>query len=78
LDEALHLVGVGLAGFLDLGGAWYADQPARVGGDIGAGLRLGATRATGTNVGRLDLAYRFGEGWSGDRWVLSLGRSYTF
>lgn len=78
LDEVLHLVGIGLAGFLDLGGAWYGDQSARVGGDVGAGLRLGATRATGTNVGRLDLAYRFGEGWSGGRWVLSLGRSYTF
>jgi hypothetical protein len=78
LDEVLHLLGVGLAGFLDWGGAWYTDQPMRSGGDVGAGLRLGATRATGPNVGRLDVAYRFGDGWTGRRWVLSVGRSYTF
>lgn len=78
VDEVLHLVGIGLAGFLDYGGAWYPDEPARLGGDVGLGLRLGATRATGANVGRLDLAYKFGDGWSGSRWVFSLGRSYTF
>jgi hypothetical protein len=84
VDEVLHLMGIGLAGFLDFGGAWYGDQPARAGGDVGIGLRLGATRATGANVGRLDLAYRFGDEWSvaeggrGNRWVLSFGRSYAF
>ncbi len=78
VDEVLHLVGIGLAGFVDYGGAWYADEPARLGGDVGLGLRLGATRATGANVGRFDLAYQFGDGWSGGRWVFSLGRSYTF
>jgi hypothetical protein len=84
VDEVLHLLGIGLAGFVDFGGAWYADEPARAGGNVGLGLRLGATRATGANVGRLDLSYRFGDEWSladgasGHRWVLSLGRSYTF
>ncbi|MBI2072341.1 MAG: hypothetical protein HYT81_04770 [Gemmatimonadetes bacterium] len=84
VDEVLHLLGIGVAGFLDFGGAWYADQPARAGGDVGIGLRLGATRATGANVGRFDLAYRFGDEWSiadggsGHRWVLSFGRSYSF
>lgn len=80
VDEVLHLLGVGLAAFLDYGGAWYADEPAHAGGAVGLGLRLGATRATGTNVGRLDLAYRFGEVWRGGgrRWVVSLGRAYAF
>lgn len=81
VDEVLHLLGVGLAGFVDYGGAWYADEPARAGGNVGLGLRLGATRATGTNVGRFDLAYRFGEEWrddGGGRWVFSFGRSYAF
>ncbi len=84
VDELVHLLGIGLAGFVDFGGAWYADQPARAGGDVGIGLRLGATRATGANVGRFDLAYRFGDEWSvadggsGHRWVLSVGRSYGF
>ena len=84
VDEVLHLMGIGVAAFVDYGGAWYADEPTRAGGDVGIGLRLGATRATGANVGRLDLAYRFGDEWSvaeggsGRRWVLSFGRSYAF
>lgn len=77
-DEVVGLLGVGFAAFFDYGGAWYGDQSARLGGDVGLGLRLGATRATGSNVGRVDLAYRFGRGWSGSRWVLSVGRSYAF
>ncbi|GBD31845.1 Outer membrane protein assembly factor BamA [bacterium HR33] len=77
-DEVVGLLGVGFAAFFDYGGAWYRDQPARLGGNVGLGLRLGATRATGSNVGRIDLAYRFGQGWSGSRWVVSVGRSYTF
>lgn len=81
VDEVLHLLGVGFAAFVDYGGAWYADEPARAGGNVGLGLRLGATRATGTNVGRFDLAYRFGDEWRDDgrgRWVVSLGRAYAF
>lgn len=84
VDEVWHLLGIGLAAFLDYGGAWYADELPRAGGDVGMGLRLGATRATGANVGRFDLSYRFGDEWSladgasGHRWVLSLGRSFTF
>jgi hypothetical protein len=78
VDEVLHLLGIGGAVFADYGGAWYDDESPRAGGDVGLGLRLGATRATGPNVGRLDLAYRFGDGWSGGRWVVSFGRSYSF
>lgn len=77
-DEMAGLLGVGFAVFFDYGGAWYADQPARLGGNVGLGLRLGATRSTGSNVGRIDLAHRFGSGWRGSRWVVSVGRSYTF
>ena len=78
VDEVLHLLGVGFAAFADYGGAWYANESPRAGGDVGLGLRLGATRSTGPNVGRLDLAYRFGDGWSGSRWVVSFGRAYEF
>jgi hypothetical protein len=77
-DALFHLVGVGLAGFVDYGGAWYPDQSPRVGGNVGLGLRMGGTTSTGPNVGRLDLAYRFGEGWSGKRWVVSFGQAYEF
>jgi hypothetical protein len=78
-DALLDLLGIGVAAFVDFGGAWYEDQAARLGGDAGIGLRLGlGPKSTGTNVVRFDIAYRFGEGWSGDRGVLSVGRAFEF
>lgn len=90
VDEVMGLLGVGVAAFADYGGAWYTGgesrpgalgvpaEPRRFGGDVGLGLRLGATRSTGQNVGRMDLAYRFGEGFEGGRWVFSFGRGFAF
>ncbi len=78
IDEVLSVFGVGFAAFLDYGGAWYGDEPARKGGNVGFGLRLGPTRATGTNLGRFDVAYKFGDGVTGGRWVFSFGRSFTY
>jgi hypothetical protein len=77
-DALLDLFGLGVAGFLDYGGAWYPDESPRVGGNVGLGLRMGGTTSTGPNVGRLDVAYRFGDGWSGSRWVVSLGQAFEF
>lgn len=78
-DALFDVLGVGVAGFLDYGGAWYRDQPLRLGGDAGIGLRLGlGARSTGTNVVRFDLACRFGEGAAGSRVVLSIGRAFEF
>ncbi len=78
IDEVAGLLGLGFAAFFDYGGAWYADQPSRLGGDVGLGLRIGATRSSGHNVGRIDLGYRFGEGFSGNRWALAFGRGFAF
>ncbi len=78
IDELVGLLGIGLAAFLDVGGAWYADQPRRLGGDVGVGLRVGATRASGTNVMRIDIGYRFGEGFEGGAWAVSFGRGFAF
>jgi len=78
VDEIIGLLGLGLAGFVDYGGAWFTDQSSRFGGDVGAGLRFGATRATGSNIGRLDFAYRFGDGFDGNRFVVSFGRGFVF
>jgi len=78
IDEVLGMLGVGFAAFVDYGGAWFRDEPRRVGGDVGFGLRLGATRATGPNVGRIDLAYKFGDYIEGKRWVVSFGRGFAF
>jgi hypothetical protein len=78
VDEVAGLFGLGVAAFLDYGGAWYGDEPPRVGGDVGVGLRIGATRATGANVGRIDLAYKFGDGVGERRWTVSVGRSVVY
>jgi hypothetical protein len=81
LDEVLGLLGIGFSAFLDYGGAWYAGQPRRTAGNVGLGLRVGATRATGQNVGGFDIAYRFGdllERQDLSRWVFLFGRGYSF
>jgi hypothetical protein len=78
VDEVIGLLGIGFAAFVDYGGAWYDDQSSRLGGDIGFGLRIGATRATGANVGRIDFGYRFGDGTEDKRWALSFGQGFAF
>ena len=70
-DEVWGLFGVGLAPYFDYGGAWYADEPSRVGGDAGLALRLGPTRLTITDVGQFALGYRFGRGFSGRHWAFT-------
>ena len=78
IDELLGVMGVGAAVFLDYGGAWYASEPRRMGGDVGFGLRLGPTRATGTSLARFDLAWRFGDGAGDGGVVFSVGRSINY
>ena len=52
-------MGLGLAGFVDHGGAWYSGSRRRTGWDAGIGLRVGASRSTDTPALRFDLAHRF-------------------
>jgi len=80
-DAILGLFGLGVAGFLDYGGAWYPDQDSRWGGNIGLGLRTGSARGSGAGTGRIDFGYRFGPDFSGSQtegWALSLGTGFTF
>jgi len=70
-DEVWGLFGVGLAPYLDYGGAWYADEPTRLGGDAGLALRLGPTRLTITDVGQFALGYRWGKGFTGRHWAFT-------
>jgi len=77
-DDLWGLLGVGLAPFLDYGGAWFADERARVGGDVGMSLRLGPTRAVHGDVSELAVGYRFGDGFTGKRWAVTLRKGITF
>lgn len=78
VDSFLKLFGIGVAAFLDYGGAWFTDQSPRFGGSAGIGLRLSSNRAGDVTMGRLDVAYRFGDGFGERRWVFSFGRNVTF
>jgi hypothetical protein len=77
VDDLYDVLGIGLAAFVDYGGAWYPDQRRRLGGNVGIGLRLGANRSTGANTGRIDLGYRFADGFD-KRWAVSFGRGFVF
>jgi hypothetical protein len=73
VDSLLDLFGLGFAAFVDYGGAWYRGQPARWGGNVGIGLRLGSVRAAAARAGRIDLSWRFGDGAGDGGLALSLG-----
>jgi len=76
-DQMWGLVGVGVAPFVDWGGAWYADEAVRAGGDAGVALRLGPTRAARGDVGEFAVGYRwFGRGFTG--WAVAVRRGIVF
>jgi hypothetical protein len=78
-DALFGLFGFAIAGFFDYGGAWYPDQQARFGGNVGIGLRSGSALATAARTGRIDVGYRFGDGVTqSNRWVLTVGAGWVF
>jgi hypothetical protein len=77
-EEFAGLVGLGIAGFVDHGGAWYAGSPRRTGWDAGVGLRLGASRSTDVPALRFDLAHRFANDVEKAGWVLTVGKGFPF
>jgi hypothetical protein len=78
VDNLWGMVGLGLAGFVDHGGAWYAGSPRRVGWDAGVGLRVGASRSTDTPALRFDLARRFANDVDDAGWVITVGKGFAF
>jgi hypothetical protein len=78
LEELWKVVGVGVAGFVDYGGAWYHGSARRTGWDAGIGLRLGASRASGVEAIRIDVARRFANDMEGAGWLLVVGKGLTF
>lgn len=84
-DDFYGVVGVGVAPFIDLGGVWFEDETARIGGNIGIALRLGPTRAIQGDPAEIAFGWRFGEGWRYDingqpqgRWALTIRRALRF
>ena len=78
IDDLGGLVGLGLAGFVDHGGAWYSGSRRRLGWDAGIGLRVGASRSTDTPALRFDLAHRFANDVESAGWVLTVGKGFAF
>jgi hypothetical protein len=78
VDNLGGLVGLGVAGFVDHGGAWYAGSRRRVGWDAGVGLRVGASRSSDTPALRFDLARRFANDVEPAGWVLTVGKGFVF
>jgi hypothetical protein len=77
-EDVFKALDIGLAGFIDHGGAWYHDEPKRTGTDIGLGLRLSASRAADANTTRLDLAYRMKNDRQKAGWVFVIASGLVF
>ena len=67
-----------MAPFLGYGGAWYSDEPARLGGAVGVSLRIGPTRAVRGDVGEFAVGYRFGKGVTGSRWGFAIRKGVRY
>lgn len=78
VDDLFGLMGLGIAGFVDHGGAWYAGSPRRLGWDAGLGLRVGASRASDAEALRFDLARRFENDAQQGGWVVTVGKGFVF
>jgi hypothetical protein len=78
VDDMLGLFALGAAPFVEYGGAWYDDQPARQGGDAGVSLRFGPTRAVRGDAAEIAVGYRFGDGVPGKRWGITLRKGFSF
>ena len=74
----LGLFGIGLAPFVEWGGVWYDSERPRAGGDAGVALRLGSTRSTRGEVTEISVANRFGQGFTGGRWALTVREAVDF
>ena len=77
-DGILGLLALGVAPFVEYGGAWYSDEPPRQGGNAGISLRFGPTRAVRGEATELAFGYRFGQGVKGKRWGVSLRQGFSF
>lgn len=78
LPRILDQFGLGVAGYFDFGGAWFADQVPRWGSELGIGLRTSSRLGPNAKSSRIDLGYLVGPGITGSRLVISAGSSFAF
>ena len=78
VEDLFNMGSLGIAGFVDHGGAWFAGSPRRLGWDAGVGLRVGASRASVTDALRFDFARRFANDVEPAGWVLTVGKGFAF
>lgn len=78
-DQLWGLVGLGVAPYLEYGGAWYPErgEATRLGGDAGLAFRLGSPRSVRGDVAELDVSWRWGDGFTGSPWALTFRRSFA-
>lgn len=77
-DQVWGVLGVGVAPYIEYGGAWYAGiEPARLGGNAGVALRLGSPRSVRGDVAEIDVSWRWSKGFSTSPWALTFRRSFT-
>lgn len=69
---------LGVATFVDWGGAWYDGSRRRTGWDGGIGLRLGPSRSTDLDLTRVDLVRRGRTDVEPAGWLVVIGRGLTF
>lgn len=77
-EDLWGALGVGLAAFVDHGGAWYDGSPRRTGTDTGFGLRLGPSRTTDGEAVRIDFVRRFSTDVEPAGWALVVGSGVRY
>jgi hypothetical protein len=77
-EDFLGLVDVGLAPFVDYGGAWYDNEAPRLAANVGMSLRLGLTRGTSGDVVEYAVGYRYGDRSTGRGWALTIRRAIIY
>jgi hypothetical protein len=77
-EDLWSVMGFGLAGFVDHGGAWYDGSPRRTGTDAGLGIRLGPSRTAEGGTLSIDLARRFATDAQSAGWAVVVSRVTRF
>jgi hypothetical protein len=77
-EDLWNVMGIGLAGFLDHGGAWYSGSPRRTGTDAGFGIRFGPSRTAEGGALSIDLARRFETDAQPGGWAVVVSRVTRF